>query len=325
MILSFSSPRLSGSLVAPSSKSYSQRAILLSSAIGGETLVTPVSGCDDEIVSEGVARAAGGSSIREEGSGGVRITPPDFRCPGSVYVGESGTTYRLAMGLLAAMGCTVDFNGGEPSLSRRPIGWLLEALSRCGVSFSPPKGDGFLRMDASRVLPSPVDAAAMESSQFVSSMMLFYALSGQRGGTVIRFLERPPSMEYVEVTAEVLRSFGMRVGVTGKGVEMHGDVRSPGTFHVEGDYSSVSFIVSATSLLDGSEVRVSGLNRQSVQPDSALVRWLERNGLAVWDRDVLVVSGGSTGGIEVDADRTPDLAPVAAAIGISTVEGGQGS
>ncbi len=88
-----------GTIFAPSSKSFTQRYVLYSAFSNKPIKINNVSFSDDEIISIKIAETCNASIVYDKKS--IRIKP-DFRCPDGIYVGESGTSYRLSLGLLAA-------------------------------------------------------------------------------------------------------------------------------------------------------------------------------------------------------------------------------
>jgi 3-phosphoshikimate 1-carboxyvinyltransferase len=123
----------------------------------------------------------------------------------------------------------------------------------------------------------------------------------------------PPavSLPYVELTASVLRAFGVRVSRAGRlrWEVVPGDFRGR-EFLVEGDYSSASYFLAAPAIAGG-RVRVDGLDPSSAQPDACLPEILAQAGCRVergpdWIR---VEGGGGIEAFELDVVECPDLVP----------------
>ena len=104
----FQYENIGGTIHAPSSKSYSQRMILLSAASDYPITLLGISFCEDELAALEMARQCGSNVIIDHDK---VIIEPDFQCPAAVNVGESATLYRISLGFLAAMGCKTELSG----------------------------------------------------------------------------------------------------------------------------------------------------------------------------------------------------------------------
>jgi len=142
------------------------------------------------------------------------------------------------------------------------------------------------------------------------------------------------SAPYVDITLEVLDDFGVTaepVGATGEGgirsagaegfVVDGGQQYSPegGTYHVPGDFSSMSYLLAAGAIAatDSESVVVEGA-QPSAQGDSAIVDILEAMDADIeWDREAgeITVAGSDLTGTTVDVGDTPDLLPTIAVLG----------
>ncbi len=266
-----------------------------------------VSMSDDERISIGIADAC--RNVMIDGYD-VHISG-EFRCPSDLYAGESATAYRLSMGSFAAKKCAVRYHG-SPFLASRPVRGLQAALEDLGVSFKR-MDDGFFTVDGKGSKNIPVTVSG-ESSQFASSLMIYYAAMG--GG---RFMIRnPKSAGYLNITAECLESFGFRVYI-GDEIIVEERERKNAEVNIERDFSSAAFFMVLGSISDRWDISINGLNRNSVQPDSAILSIIGGN--LEWNGDVLNVKYGIDDEIIVDAGVNPDLCPPLAVAGIFSDSG----
>ena len=306
---------IGGTVQAPSSKSFAQRYILMAGFSERETEIRGLSFSDDEQVAIDIIKRCG---ARVEYSGRNIHVIPSFHCPEALYVGESATSYRLAAGLLSSRRCRTEFTG-MPGLGARPVEPLLNALSGMRVAASV-REDGFISLDASGCEVADVAVDGSLSSQFISSLLLFYAFSGKdsrlslSGGVV--------SERYVDITIECLRNFGVDVsGNEGCFSISGGNPLAMGEISVEGDYSSASFFIVLGLLASVKGVTVKGLRKHSLQPDSSILGILSGRTHGIMteqsDGEISVTSRMSEiERIVVDADSEPDLAPPLSVIGI---------
>jgi 3-phosphoshikimate 1-carboxyvinyltransferase len=307
-----------GSLSVPSSKSHSQRMILLS-MIGRESVILEgISFCLDERAALELARSCGSTVTLKDNA---VIIDPDFHCPARVNVGESATLYRLSIGVLAAMGCRTEFTGSA-GLAARPIDPLINSLSECGVRFSR-KQDGFVEMDATGRHPCKVIMDQSISSQFVSSMILFNSLMESD-----HYLEtrNPVSSSYVDITVDVLNGFGYEVLHSCEGYQFIRR-RTPGRkFPVEGDYSSALYPLVLGSLVSEAGIKIQGLKADSLQADRKTIDLLiaHSTGIrkSISGAGVEILAETSEyDAFSIDASEVPDSCPPAGVIGIFSPRG----
>jgi len=185
--------------------------------------------------------------------------------------GESGSTLRFLAPIAAALGL-------QPEFVRR--GRLAERP--------------FRRYDtlAAGLHTLPGDV----SSQFVTGLL--FALPLLKDDSQIRFSSPLESRGYVDMTVRVIRDAGVRVREVSDGFDVAGGQRfRPQSTVVEGDWSGAAFWLAMNAL--GSRVEVTNLNRESVQPDRAVVELLAR-----------IVGASASPVVDVDVAQCPDIFPV---------------
>ena len=303
---------IGGTIFAPSSKSFTQRYILYSAFSGKPVKLNNISFSEDEIVSLKIAEKC--NSVIEYDRKNITLNP-DFRCPDSLYVGESGTSYRLTIGLLCARKCQTSITG-EPSLARRPVDPLISALSQAGSKFHK-KDDGFYSVDGEYASNIPVEIDGSISSQYVSSMLFYYSLKG--GGSFIA--NSTVSTDYLKITENCLANFGVDVYTDGSTYNIDCGTYSEKTVDIEGDYSSASYFI-VLGIFAGN-ITIKNLNYKSLQPDRAIIDLLNAatGCINVKRTEIFIRKAESIKKITLDAAISPDLAPVMSVIGIFSEEG----
>ena len=137
-----SAPPLAGSVRVPGDKSISHRSLMLSALAVGESRVEGLLEGEDVLATAAAMRAMGAQiqqdddgiwHIRGVGVGGL-LQPQT-----ALDMGNSGTSTRLLMGLVASHGITATFIG-DASLSKRPMQRVTEPLSHMGASFTTSPG-----------------------------------------------------------------------------------------------------------------------------------------------------------------------------------------
>ena len=250
---------LQGQARVPGDKSISHRSIMLGSLAEG---VTEVSG-----FLEGEDSLATLQAFRDMG---VVIEGPDkgqvvvhgvglqgLKAPaGPLYLGNSGTSMRLLVGILAGQSFDSVLTGDE-SLSTRPMKRVADPLALMGADIETGEGGTPpLRIRGNRSLQGVDYTLPMASAQVKSCVLLagLYA----RGETCVT--EPAPTRDHTE---RMLRGFGYDVKTDGGQVTLNnGGVLQGGPIDVPSDISSATFFMVAASIAEGSDITLShvGIN-----------------------------------------------------------------
>lgn len=307
--------RARGRVAVPASKSYTARALLLATITEGDTIVRNPLDCDDaRYMLEAIKKI--GFVVRGSFAEGITVGERISMSADEVElpVGNAGTAMRFLTGYLSFTPGRFLLTG-ESRMMERPIGDLVEALVSIGAEIEYAGEEGFppLRIRGKRMrggFEVPISGAV--SSQFVSSLMMGAATLPS--GLDLR-IESLASKPYVDMTADILRTFGAPVETNGNLMTILGRRLSLAEYTVEGDYSSASYWMAAAAVTAG-ELTLTGLRRDSVQGDRQLIDVLEKMGVtAEWSGDELVIRGGETlRGGDFDFNSIPDVAPTIAAI-----------
>ncbi len=329
MDVRISPSRVRGTVRAPPSKSYTHRAILAAGYADHATVRNPLLSADTAATARAVEAYGGDTTQIDEhlevsGFSGEPRTPDDV-----IDCANSGTTMRLT----TATGSLVDgltVLTGDSSLRSRPQGPLLEALETLGSRAESTRANG----QAPIIVGGNVDGGKTAirgdvSSQYISGLLMAGAVTDK--GIEIELTTELKSAPYVDITLEVLDTFGIETGVLGgddSAVESGGadgfvvegnqtyDPKN-GEYHVPGDFSSMSYLLSAGVLAASDKLVVEGA-QPSAQGDAAIVSILESMGAEIaWNRDSgrITVERSNLSGIDVGVADTPDLLPTIAVLG----------
>lgn len=255
---------LKGEIRVPGDKSISHRSIMLGALAVGETRVTGLLEGED-VLSTAAAMRAMGASVERIGDGewsvhgvgvGALLQPES-----PLDMGNSGTSTRLLMGLVASHPIRASFVG-DASLSKRPMGRVIAPLSQMGASFEASDG-GRLPLIVRGAFPAvPITYRLPVASAQVKSAVLLAGLNTPGMTTVI---EPVPTRDHSE---RMLKGFGaeLDVAVAADGarvITIRGDAElKPQTIEVPGDPSSAAFFIVAALVVPGSEILIRnvGLN-----------------------------------------------------------------
>lgn len=292
-----------GTVNAPGSKSYSQRYILMSLLFEVPLTIHNFGYSEDELRAVSVANQCGLDVVSEPET--LRMSG-NLKTPSDVFVGESATLFRLSLGGFAGLRENLTFKLSD-SLVKRPHSQLIRAMESLGAKFE--WSGKKLRMDARSLKSGSVSITGGVSSQFVSSLILMKAVMGDTDSE-IAVEGNISSAGYVDITADVLKSYGVMVSRDDSGYRV--SARKPVTrleVSLEGDYSAAAFLLVLGSVASEEGITVKGLRMKSLQPDIRILDILRTSGadITLLEDSVTVRKSSLKGGIH-DLDCCPDLA-----------------
>ena len=229
----------------------------------GETRISGLLEGEDVLATAAAMRAMG-SQIERIGDGEWRVhgvgvgalLQPDR----ALDMGNSGTSTRLLMGLVASHPITATFIG-DASLSGRPMGRVIEPLGLMGADFSASPGGRLPLMLRGASPAVPIEYRLPVASAQVKSGILLAGLNTPGVTTVI---EPVPTRDHSE---RMLMGFGAELEIEEVGgdriITIRGEAElRPQIIEVPGDPSSAAFFIVAALLVPGSELTIEnvGLN-----------------------------------------------------------------
>lgn len=310
---------LRGTVVVPGDKSISHRALMFSGLAVGESRIRGLLEGEDVLATAAAMRAMGVHVTRVEGADGPVWHVSGVGVGGllqpetALDMGNSGTSTRLLMGLIASHGITATFTG-DASLSKRPMARVIEPLSRMGAEFHASPGDR-LPLTMRGACPAvPIEYRLPVASAQVKSAVL---LAGLNTPGITRVIEPVPTRDHSE---RMLRGFGAELtveeGPEGRIIAIRGEAElKPQEILVPGDPSSAAFWMVAASVVPGSDVTIRNVGLNPTR--AGLVTALRAMGADIAElspRDVggepvadLRVRHAPLSGIEVPADLAPSM------------------
>ena len=303
--------RIAGSITAPASKSYAQRAVAAALLAGGETTLTHLDLCNDTRAALDVARRLGASVSHEGTTYTIRggLNPVSTK----LNIGESGLATRLFTPIASLCHMPITING-EGSILRRPIEMMEEPLQALGVEVI--SNGGYLPISVKGPMRGgEIHVDGSLSSQFITGLLMALPLSPN--DTVLH-VENLKSRPYVDMTIDLAARFG--VAIEHNNYEQFyiagGQHYTPCTYNIEGDWSGASCLLVAGATAGSITIR--NLNHISLQADLAIIEALARAGAEIITTNSSVtVHGGPLHAIEFDATDCPDLFPALAALAAS--------
>ena len=241
---------LIGGLRVPGDKSISHRSVMLGALADGVTEVTGFLSGADALATCTVFRQLG-VPIDGPSDGHLRIKGvgvDGLKAPSQVLdCGNAGTGMRLLSGVLAGQPFASELVGDE-SLSRRPMGRIINPLSLMGASIASSDGKPPLRIAGGQILKAIDYQMPMASAQVKSAVLL----AGLYASGKTRVTEPAPTRDHTE---RMLQAFGVTIQVDGPTVCIEGGQRLKATrIDVPADISSAAFFMVAASICPGSDI-----------------------------------------------------------------------
>ena len=278
-----------GILNLPSSKSISNRVLMLDALAGGGGKLRNIAVCDD---TESMRRALESDSD-------------------TINVGAAGTAMRFLTAYFAMQeGRVVTLDGSE-RMRRRPISVLVDALCRCGADIGYLGEEGYppLLIKGRRLAGGAVSLNASVSSQYVSALLM--AAPMMDNGLVLTLEDDVVSMPYIRMTLGLMDEWGVECDKDGNVLTIRPGRYRVTDYDVEADWSAASYWFEAEALSSGG-IELSGLRPGSLQGDSRLMELFRNYGAdAQWGDDGLLVlepSPDLNPRVGLDLGEQPDLA-----------------
>jgi 3-phosphoshikimate 1-carboxyvinyltransferase len=308
---------LTGEVLAPPSKSYTHRALILASLAAGESVIENPLLSDDTRYTIDACRALGANVKMRDNSLAVKGTGGKIKLEKEkIFAGNSGSTIRM-IAPLAALGKTRVILDGDDRLRQRPMGDLLSALQSLGVHARSLNNDSCppIEIQGGEFKANQVSLSGKISSQPVSALLMIAPCT--REGLSIKIAGGLRSKPYIDITLDIMRAFG--VAAVNRDYKEFliegGQAYQARRYRIEGDYSSAAYFLAA-GIIGGKPISVTNLKKDSVQGDRHLLNMLKKMGGAVdYLKDsVRVQRRGGLKNITIDMGDYPDLVPTLAVV-----------
>ena len=295
--------QLNGQIKVPADKSISHRSIMFGAIAKGTTTVKNFLRGEDCLSTLngfkelGVPIEDDGQTITIQGVGFEGLKP----ALGPIDLGNSGTSIRLMMGILAGTNFQTTLFGDE-YLNRRPMQRVMAPLNQMGAHLVGFENTQYPPISIQGAKLSPITYEMPVASAQVKSAIIFAALQAQGTSTII---EKEPSRNHTE---QMIKQFGGEIEVSGKTIRVTGPQQLTGQeVIVPGDISSAAFFIVAAAILKNSQVV---LKNVGINPT--------RTGIL----DVLEAMGGTFKLSEIDeANESATITVSSSTLKATTIQG----
>lgn len=292
-----------GTVSAPSSKSYTQRAVALACLSKGPTKLLGVSLCDDEKVALNIARHLGCKVL--ESLDEVVIDPNHSKASDNFFCGESATGLRIFLPVcakfrdqfqLTKFGTLIERELGDLKSWYQPFGLTVSSTTKNEVSVAGILQGNDAKLDGSH------------TSQILSGLLVALPTCTNDSELNVSGLVSTP---YVSLTLNLIKLFGGQVDTDENFSQFKivGNQRYLGqNLQVEGDWSGASFFLIAGAI--SGSVTVTNLNVSSQQADRAIIEVLRMCGATVSiSESQITASKDKLNAFDFNASNCPDLFP----------------
>ena len=302
---------MKGRVSAPPSKSYTIRAVMCAALARGESEITYPLISDDTRASVNVLRQVGIHIHQEENRWLVR--GGNFhKVDTDLFCGDSAATLRFMATICSVIPGEHRLTAG-PSLSKRPVGSLVQALRQLGVKCSSQDDVPPVVVEGDRLTGGVIELPGNISSQFISALLLVAPFAER--GVKIRLTTPLESKPFVLMTLDCLGKFGINVEFSKdlREFEVAKQIYMPTKYKVEGDWSSASYFLALGAL--AGEVEIENLNLESLQGDRIVLNFLRDMGASIkTGRDTVTAKKSGLNAIRADLSDCIDLLPTMAVL-----------
>lgn len=236
---------ISSTIKLPSSKSISNRALIINALADGDEDIDNLSNCDDTNVM-------------------IEAFDSDSN---NIDVKAAGTSMRFLTAFLSRTPGEWTITGSQRML-QRPIHILVEALNSLGARIKYMGAEGYppLKIKGSALEGGEIELSGSISSQFISALLMI-APTMEKGLT-INLKDNVISIPYIKMTLKMMSDFGVKATWEDNTIRIYPQEYKPVHYIVESDWSAASYWYEITALSQSAEIKLLGLQKDSAQGDS---------------------------------------------------------
>ncbi len=286
---------INGSVNLPSSKSISNRALIINALNYSPYPLRNLSDSDDTVV---LSAALNSNSNKFD-------------------IGHAGTAMRFLTAFLSKIVGEWEVTGSE-RMQQRPISILVDALNSLGAQISYLKNDGFppLKIMGSHLTGKTIELDGSVSSQYISALLLIAPTI--ENGLTLKLTGDITSRSYINLTLELMMKFGIQYKWEGNEITVPEQNYYARDFTVEADWSGASYWYEILSLCNSGEILLENLQLESLQGDANIASWFEQFGVFSTQKDngvlLLKKEVPTLRNLNIDFIENPDVAQTMACL-----------
>lgn len=291
----FKNPALSGTVSSlPASKSISNRVLILDALSGGISNLQNLSDANDTVLMKRL------------------ITSTED----ILDVEDAGTTMRFLTAFYAVNRQQKTLTGTD-RMQLRPIGILVDALRQLGATIDYIEKEGYppIRIRGfGKQRTNTITIRGDVSSQYISALMM---VAPKLDSGLHLILEgKIGSRPYIEMTAQLMRKFGVEVEVNDSDIRIKAQQYMPTDYSVESDWSAASYWFAFVAVAQTADIMLPNITLRSLQGDRVIVDIMEQLGVKAEPRGggLLLSKKETHESLTWDFTHCPDLAQTVAVV-----------
>ena len=242
-----------GEISLPTSKSISNRVLIINALSYSPFPIQDLSDCDDSVVMNKVLQS---NTNRFD-------------------IGHAGTAMRFLTAYLSKIVGEWHLTGSE-RMQQRPISILVDALKKMGAQIEYTGEEGFppLKITGTALKGGVIELDGSISSQYISALLM--VAPTVQGGVTLRLMNRITSRSYIEMTLSLMKKFGIKYHWNGNEIRISEQNYYPVKYAVEADWSGASYWYAMAALAETCDLHLKGLYLNSLQGDAVQASWYEK-------------------------------------------------
>lgn len=283
---------LNGIITIPSSKSESNRILIIKELSNYNFKINNLSNSDDTIILQNILNNKNNNN--------------------NVFdVGAAGTTMRFLTSYFSILSGERILTGSN-RMKSRPIKILVDALNSIGANISYIEKDGYppIKIKGNPNITGKIQIDSTISSQYITSLILIAPIL--KNGLVLEFKNNKVSESYITMTLDIIKKFGINYILNNNILEIQNQkYKKIDEYTIEGDWSSVSYWYSFAALSNNCNLIINGLKYPSLQGDSIISKIFESFGVKTEFIETgikLIKTDNITKEFNFDFINCPDLA-----------------
>ncbi len=255
--VSASNKIINGIINLPSSKSISNRALIINALNYSPYPLRNLSDSDDTVV---LSAALNSNSVKFD-------------------IGHAGTAMRFLTAFLSKIVGEWEITGSE-RMQQRPISILVDALNSLGAQIHYLKNDGYppLKIMGSHLTGKRIELDGSVSSQYISALLLIAPTIEK--GLILKLNGNITSRSYINLTLELMAKFGIQYRWEGNEITVPEQNYFARDFTIEADWSGASYWYEILSMCISGEILLENLQLESLQGDANIAGWFEQFGIS---------------------------------------------
>lgn len=248
--------KLEGNIKLPSSKSISNRVLIINALSYSPFPVENLSDSDDTKLMDEVLCSN----------------------TNKFDIGHAGTAMRFLTAFLSKIVGEWEITGSE-RMQQRPIKILVNALNKLGAQISYINEEGYppLKIKGSNLQGGKLELDGSVSSQYISALLMIAPTI--QGGLQLTLKNKITSASYIDLTLKLMKQYGIHYQWNANIISIDEQAYLPIPYNVEADWSGASYWYQMAAIANNADILLEGLQLDSLQGDCAQAKWFEDFGI----------------------------------------------